>query len=283
MTGARPVGTLYLVATPIGNLEDVTLRALRVLGEVQVVLAEDTRTARKLLSHHKVRQARVLSYNEHNMKARTPQVIAALREGDVALVSEAGTPAISDPGYELVRAAIEAGFAVSPVPGASAVPAALAVSGLPGREFVFLGFLPRRQVERRRLFRSLVSEKRTLVAFESPHRVLRTLEDMRAAWGERRVAVCREMTKLHEEIFRGTLGEALAHFAEPRGEFTLVIEGAGETAPVDDATVERELRRLTAGGASARDAIAAVAKASGRPRREVYAISLAMRGGSRRG
>ncbi|MDO8615387.1 MAG: 16S rRNA (cytidine(1402)-2'-O)-methyltransferase [Dehalococcoidia bacterium] len=268
--------TLYLVATPIGNLEDVTLRALRILGEVSLVLAEDTRTARKLLSHHGVPRRRLLSYNEHNMRRRTPQVLTALREGDVALVSEAGTPGISDPGYELVRAAIEAGFEVSPVPGPSAVVAALAASGLPSREFTFLGFLPRRSTERCRLFAGLASDPRTLVAFESPHRLRATLEDMRQAWGDRRIAVCRELTKLYEEFFRGTVSQALERFLEPRGEFTLVIEGASleRPEPSEDA-IRAALGRLTASGMSAKDAVAQVARDLGAPRRRVYSIAVA--------
>src|SRR3990172_3637812 len=217
------MGILRLVATPIGNLEDVTLRALSVLRDASLIVAEDTRTTRKLLFRHGIRPRRLLSYNEHNMKARTPQVIAALREGDVAVVSEAGMPGISDPGYELVVAAVAAGFAVSPVPGASAVIAALAASGLPTREFTFLGFLPRRAGGRRRLFSSLAGEPRTIVAFESPHRIGQTLEDMLAVWGDRRIAVCRELTKLHEEVFRGRISEAIERFAEPRGEFTLLL------------------------------------------------------------
>ncbi len=182
------MGTLYLVATPIGNLEDVTLRALRVLGEVSVVAAEDTRTTRKLLSHHGIHQ-RLLSYNEHNMKARTPQLLTALDSGDIAFASEAGTPGVSDPGYELVQAALEAEHEVVAVPGASALLTALAASGLPMREFTFLGFLPRKAGERRRLLEALVLEPKTLVFFESPHRIKKTLEDVLETLGDRQVAV----------------------------------------------------------------------------------------------
>jgi 16S rRNA (cytidine1402-2'-O)-methyltransferase len=272
------MGTLFLVATPIGNLEDVTLRALNVLRAVSLVAAEDTRTARHLLSHYDI-HARLLSYNEHNMRERTPRLMRALETGDVALVSEAGMPGVSDPGYELTVAALAAGHEVSPVPGASASVAAVAASGLPSRQFTFLGFLPRRSVERRRLFESLAGERRTLVAFESPHRLRRALEDVRAALGERRIAVCRELTKLHEEIFRGTLSEAIEHFAEPRGEFTLVIEGAPEpAAEATDDDLRAELRRLRTLGASARDAAAEVARRTGVSRRRVYALSLEIEG-----
>ena len=272
------MGTLFLVATPIGNLEDVTLRALNVLRAVSLVAAEDTRTARKLLAHYEI-HARLVSYNEHNMRERTPRLMRALEMDDVALVSEAGMPGVSDPGYELTVAALAAGHEVSPIPGASASVSAVAASGLPSRQFTFVGFLPRRSVERRRLFESLAGERRTLVAFESPHRLRRALEDIRAALGERRIAVCRELTKLHEEIFRGTLSEAIEHFAEPRGEFTLVVEGAPEAAAeATDDDLRAELRRLRTLGASARDAAAEVARRTGEPRRRVYALSLEIEG-----
>jgi 16S rRNA (cytidine1402-2'-O)-methyltransferase len=272
------MGTLFLVATPIGNLEDVTLRALNVLRAVSLVAAEDTRTARNLLSHYDI-HARLISYNEHNMRERTPRLMRALETGDVALVSEAGMPGVSDPGYELTVAALAAGHQVSPIPGASASVSAVAASGLPSRQFTFVGFLPRRSVERRRLFESLAAERRTLVAFESPHRLRRALEDIRAALGERRIAVCRELTKLHEEIFRGTLSEAIEHFAEPRGEFTLVVEGAPEpAAEATDDDLRAELRRLRMLGASARDAAAEVTRRTGVSRRRVYALSLEIEG-----
>jgi len=243
--------TLFVVATPIGNLEDVTLRALRVLREVSLIAAEDTRTTRKLLAHHGIRN-RLLSYNDHNKAARIPRLLHALREGDVALVSEGGTPVISDPGLDLVAAALDGGFAVTPVPGPSAVTAALAVSGLASRQFTYLGFLPRRAGERRRLFAALRDDPRTLVAFESPHRLRASLTALRDALGDRRVAVCRELTKKFEEVFRGTLSEALDRFAEPRGEFTLVIEGAPQTgvgatfrSPADGGGTDSDARGST--------------------------------------
>lgn len=268
------MGTLFLVATPIGNLEDVTLRSLRVLREAALVAAEDTRTARKLMAHHGV-SARLVSYNEHNMRARTPQLLLALESGNVALVSEAGMPGISDPGYELIVAALEAGHEVSPVPGASASVAAAAASGLSTREFTFIGFLPRRAVERRRLFESLADSPRTIVAFESPHRVRAAMADALATLGDRRIAVCREMTKLHEEIFRAKISEAIRHFAEPRGEFTLVIEGAsGEAPEVSDDDLRAEVAALRASGMSARDAAAQVAKRAGVSKRRVYALAI---------
>ena len=266
--------TLYVVATPIGNLEDVTLRALRVLREVSLIAAEDTRTTRKLLAHYDIR-ARLVSYNEHNKAARTPRLLAALREGDVALVSEGGTPVISDPGQDLVTAALEAGFTVTPIPGPSAVTAALAVSGLSTRQFTYLGFLPRRAGERRRLFASLRDDLRTIVAFESPHRLLRSFSDMHAEWGERRIAVCRELTKLFEEVFRGSISEALEHFADrPRGEFTLVVEGSTGPAAPDFEEARRELRQRRSDGEPAKRAVAEVAQRYGLPHRQVYRMWL---------
>jgi 16S rRNA (cytidine1402-2'-O)-methyltransferase len=269
------MGTLYLVATPIGNLEDITLRALRVLREASLIAAEDTRTTRKLLSHYNI-PARTLSYNEHSMKGRTPQILAALETGDVAFASEAGTPGVSDPGFELARAAIEAGHNVVAVPGASALLTALSASGLPMREFTFLGFLPRRSSERHKLFESLKDDRRTLVAFESPRRVRKTLEDMLAALGDRQIAAARELTKVYEEVFRGALSEALAHFAEPRGEFTIVVAGAtvgaGRAAPLPEAEVIKQLQRLRAAGARGREAARRVSAETGWPQRDVYRL-----------
>jgi 16S rRNA (cytidine1402-2'-O)-methyltransferase len=274
------VGTLYLVSTPIGNLEDVTLRALRILREVSLVAAEDTRTTRKLLSHHGI-SAKLLSYNEHSMWARTPQLLSALAAGDVAFASEAGTPGVSDPGYELTRAAIEAGHDVVAVPGASALLTALAASGLPMREFTFLGFLPRRAGERRRLLASLEQDTRTIVFFESPHRVLKTLADVRDTLGDRRVAVCRELTKRYEEIFRGTVSGALERFTEPRGEFTTVVEGAtvgaqgvAPSGPETLAVARAQLERMRRDGVKAREAVRTVTDGTGLPHREVYAMWL---------
>ncbi|HXG36148.1 MAG TPA: 16S rRNA (cytidine(1402)-2'-O)-methyltransferase [Dehalococcoidia bacterium] len=265
--------TLYLVATPIGNLEDVSLRGLRVLREVSLIAAENTRTARKLLSHYGIK-ARLTSYTEHNKRAKIPLLLKALEQGDVALVSEAGMPAISDPGGDLVQAAAEAGHTVVAVPGPSAVITALAVSGLPTRQFTYLGFLPRRSGERRRLLALLAGESRTIVAFESPHRLRETLADLLSALGDRRIAVCRELTKLYEEVFRGMVSEALAHFEAPRGEFTLVIEGASDSAQAapDEASLREDLLRLRAAGKSAREATAEVAKRYGLSRREVYRV-----------
>ena len=218
------VPVLYAVATPIGNLEDISLRALRCLREVELIAAEDTRTTRHLLNFYNIETA-VTSYHEHSKRAKLDQLLDCLEKGDVAVVSEAGMPGLSDPGYRLIAAAIGRGISVVPVPGASAVTAALVVSGLPTDQFIYLGFLPRRQGQRQRLLNSIAGEPRTIVAFESPHRLKGTLSDIQETLGDRRLAICRELTKVYEEVFRGKVSEAREHFTEPRGEFTLVIEG----------------------------------------------------------
>lgn len=269
------MGILYLVSTPIGNLEDITLRALRVLQHVSLIAAEDTRTTRKLLSHYDVHTP-LTSYNEHNRRAKTPRLLEALAQGDVALVSEAGTPAISDPGQHLVEAAWEAGHRVVPVPGPSVLTAALAASGLSTRRFLFLGFPPRQPGPLRKLLRPLRGAAETLVAFEAPHRLRATLAVLREELGDRRAAVCRELTKVHEEVFRGQLSEALEHFEQPRGEFTLVVEGCSEEqAPVETrADLAAEIERLRAAGVPAREALPALSAGFGVSRRELYRLWL---------
>ncbi len=276
------MGTLYVVSTPIGNLEDVTLRALRVLGEVPLIAAEDTRTTRRLLDRHGIR-TRLVAYTDHNKRARIPALLGHLETADLALVSEAGTPAISDPGEDLVAAAAAAGHRIVPVPGASALLAALVASGLPSRRFLYLGFLPRTAGERRRLFGAVASLPYTLVAYESPHRVRAALVDAAAVLGDRRAAVCRELTKVYEEVFRGTLTEALAHLAEPRGEFTLVIAGAEDEPTTDglDAALD-DVAGMIAAGRSARDAVAEAAARHGLPRRRVYDAWLRSNAGNER-
>jgi 16S rRNA (cytidine1402-2'-O)-methyltransferase len=266
------MGRLFLVATPIGNLQDITLRALDVLREAPLIAAEDTRMARRLLDHFGIK-AKLSSYNEHNMRAKAPLLLDALAAGDVALVSDAGMPAISDPGHELVVAAIEAGHEIVPIPGASAVLAAIAASGLPSRRFSFLGFLPRQSGPRRRALTEAAASGETLVAFESPHRVRATLSDALAVLGDRRVAVCRELTKLHEEIWRGSISDALLHFEHPRGEFTLVIEGgaAPDDAHEGDGGVTAAIAAMRSDGVSSKEGIAAVAKRFGISRRAAYA------------
>jgi 16S rRNA (cytidine1402-2'-O)-methyltransferase len=215
---------LYVIATPIGNLEDISLRALRLLQEVKLIAAEDTRTTRHLLNAHNIKTP-LTSYHEHSKRAKLDYLLNYLDKEDIALVSEAGTPGLSDPGYKLIVAAIERGISVVPIPGASAVITALVVSGLPTDQFLYLGFLPRRKGQRQRLLKSIVDERRTIVAFETPHRLREVLSDIEEILGNRRLSVCRELTKIHEEIFRGRVSQAREYFTEPRGEFSLVIEG----------------------------------------------------------
>ncbi len=197
------------------------------LGEVQLIAAEDTRTARKLLSRYNIK-TRLTSYFEHNKGMKLPALLGMLEEQDIALVSEAGMPGISDPGYELIKGAIEKGFQVEVLPGCSAVTTAVAASGLAASQFIYLGFLPRKKNEKRNLLMSVREESRAIVCFESPYRVAATLQVILDVLGDRKIAVCRELTKLHEEVFRSTVSEAAGHFAKPRGEFTLVIEGTVE-------------------------------------------------------
>jgi 16S rRNA (cytidine1402-2'-O)-methyltransferase len=253
------VPTLYIVATPIGNLEDISLRALRLLKQVELIAAEDTRTARHLLNAYDIKTP-LTSYHEHNKRAKLDYLLECLEEKDVALISEAGMPGVSDPGYELIVAAIERGIPVVPVPGASAVITALVVSGLPSSQFLYLGFLPRRQGARRRLFKSLADEPWTMVAFEAPHRLLETLRDALEVFGDRKVAVCRELTKVYEEVFRGKLSQAIEHFVQPRGEFTLAIEGkAGQEPEISPQQ-----------GAGAKEAVARLSEASGISKKKLY-------------
>jgi 16S rRNA (cytidine1402-2'-O)-methyltransferase len=229
------LGTLYLVATPIGNLEDITLRALRVLKEVPLVAAEDTRVTRTLFRAHDIHTP-LASFHEFTSPARRSRLVERLADGDVALVTDAGTPGVSDPGFPLIRDALSAGHEVVPVPGASSVVAALVASGLPTHEFCFLGFLPRTSAARKKRFKQHVDSDVTLVAFESPYRVLAALKDLVESLGAQRpVAIGRELTKRFEEVFRGTAAAALAHFEQhpPRGEFTIVI--GGRSAPVPGA------------------------------------------------
>ncbi len=292
MTPGRP-GTLYLVATPIGNLEDISLRALRILREVTVIAAEDTRHTRKLLTHHGI-PARLVSLHEHNERARTPALIARLRDGQaVAVVSDAGTPGLSDPGTEVVRAAAEAGIPVVPVPGPSAFLAALVASGLPTGPVTFLGFLPGNRGDRDKMLDAVRTLAHTLVLYEAPHRVLATLRVLLEHLGNRRVAVAREVTKIHEEVFRGRLHETIEHFSAhpPRGEFTLVIEGAPQEGgaapaspigPAEAAAQAREtartvLRTALDERAAPFDAVRRATQASGLRRNEVYRMWLEMK------
>lgn len=279
IVGARiVVSTLFVVATPIGNLEDITLRALRVLREVGLIAAEDTRSAHVLLSRHDIATP-LTSYTDAYDREKQPKIsslLAALQTGDVALISEAGMPTISDPGFELVKEVLAAGHQVVPIPGPSAIVTALAASGLPTEPFRFVGFLPRRKAERRDLLASLADEDATVVAFETPHRLREALADLVAILGsERPIAIAREITKLHEEFWRGSLADAEAHFTQvkPRGEFTLVIGSAAKTAASDRWTEQstRELlRELRQAGLPASAVARIVARLSHRPRQTLY-------------
>ncbi len=286
------MGILYLIATPIGNLEDITLRALRVLKEVDLIAAEDTRTARNLLAHFGITTP-VTAYFEHKYGRGYPapipkldQILDALERGDVAVISEAGMPGLSDPGYEVVRAALARNIRVVPIPGASALTAALVASGLPTDQFVYLGFLPRQTSARRKLLQSVANEERTVVAYEAPHRVRASLADIAEILGDRRICVARELTKMFEEFTRGRVSEARAHFSakEPRGEFTFVIEGKTQVQrrttkdegrmTWSDARVRKTVRELIAAGIARTDAVKRVARTSGRARREVYRLAM---------
>ena len=266
------MGTLYLVPTPIGNLEDITLRALTVLREVSLIAAEDTRRAAILLSHFDLHTP-VTSYFEHNKLSKLDRILAALEQGDVALISEAGTPGLSDPGYELIRSAIERGYRIVPLPGATAAITALVASGLPTDSFVFVGFLSRKAGERRRMLEAVKAEGRTLIFYEAPHRVVETLEDMLAVFGNRSICAARELSKVHEELWRGSITAAIERFsAEALGEFVLVVAGAAEEARWDEERVQAALHGEIERGASSNEAAKRVAALSGWNKREVYAL-----------
>lgn len=266
------MSTLFLVATPIGNLEDITSRAVRVLGEVVLIAAEDTRHTRKLLNHLGI-QTRLTSYYEHNKLQKLDSILEALGRGDVALVSDAGTPGLNDPGYLLVRAVLEAGHRVSPVPGPSAPVAALVASGLPTDRFTYLGYLPRKTNERKQHLENIQNLTNTLVYLETPHRLAAALVDLLEVLGDRQVAVARELTKLHEEIFRGTISAAVEHFGQtpPQGEITLVIAGASPKAEKWlKEQVETAVHQALSAGKSPTVIARELAPDSGWPRRELY-------------
>jgi len=270
------VSRLVLVATPIGNLGDLPPRAAQVLAEATLICCEDTRRTGRLLQHAGVTGYRLAVCNEHTEAARVREVVDVLTAGgDVAVVSDAGTPGISDPGERLVRAVLDAGFEVSTVPGPTALVAALVTSGLPTSRFVFEGFLPRTGKPRRDRLAELATERRTIVVYESPHRVARTLADLTAAFGaDRHISVSRELTKLHETIVRAPLGEV--ELGEPRGEYVLVIAGAGEQSlPLDDDVIRAAIREERRNGASTRDAATTVAQRFGVAKRRAYELALA--------
>jgi len=274
-----PGGVLYVVATPIGNLEDVTLRALRVLREVDLVAAEDTRRTRILLRHHGIDRP-LVSYHDAVERERAPGLVQKMREGTrVALVSDAGTPGIADPGYHLVRAAVAAGIPVVPIPGPSAVATLVSVAGLPAERFVFEGFLPSRTAQRRERIRALMREPRAVVVLEAPTRLAACLADLEAELGDREAVLGRELTKLHEECVRGPLSALRRHVAgmdRVRGECVLLVTGApagGATVEVD---VDARIRALRAEGLGTREIAARLAHETGRTRRELYQRVLAL-------
>lgn len=269
------MGILYLVATPIGNLEDMSPRAVRILREAVLIAAEDTRHTGTLLKHFEIKSP-LTSYFEHNKINKLDRILDALAIGDVALVSDAGTPAINDPGYELVQAALASGFDVRPVPGPSAPIAALTVSGLPTDSFLYLGYLPHKSSERRKALSQVSNLTYTLVFLESPHRIVDSLEDIHSVLGDRRICVAREMTKLFEEFWRGPVSGAIEHFKskEPRGEFTLVIEGkkTEDRGRWTEEELLKAIKKELQAGKSAKEISAELAEQSGWNKKEIYSL-----------
>jgi 16S rRNA (cytidine1402-2'-O)-methyltransferase len=274
-------GRLYVVSTPIGNLEDVTYRAVRILKEVDWIACEDTRTTRRLLDHYGISRP-TLSYHEHNETGRTAELIARIQQGETgALVSDAGTPLLSDPGYRLVHAAAEAGVRVEALPGPSALLAGLVVSGLPTDRFLFAGFFPAKQGQRRQLLESVAEEAATLVFYEAPHRITETLEDITVTLGQRPVVVARELTKFHEETLRGTadeIRESLIARDAIRGEFVVMIGKAEAPSGVSDVPIETMIETLIGAGIERMEAIKTVARERGLSKREVYKLISGPRG-----
>ncbi|OGW33926.1 MAG: 16S rRNA (cytidine(1402)-2'-O)-methyltransferase [Nitrospirae bacterium GWD2_57_9] len=272
-----PTGTLYIVATPIGNLEDITLRALRILKEVDLIAAEDTRHTRHLLDRHHI-DNQLTSYHDHNKEEKAPVLVSRMLDGrSIALVTDAGTPGISDPGYFLINLAIDQKIPVVPIPGATAAIAALSISGMPTDSFVFEGFLPSKQMARAKRLQELAQEKRTLIFYEAPHKIIKTIEDMLEVLGDRRAVVTRELTKIHEEAIRGALSEILKHLSEGtiKGEFTIILHGASAEPQKQDIDTAEYLKNLMLHrGLSKKEAIAAAADELGLPKKEVYKESL---------
>ena len=268
--------TLYIVGTPIGNLEDVSLRCLRILSDVSLIAAEDTRVTRKLLSRYDIHTS-LTSFNHRNWKGKLPKLLEALKTADIALVTDAGTPNISDPGHELTTGAVLDGAQLSVIPGPSALTAAVSLSVLPSGRFIFIGFLPRRTTQRQRSLMELSDQRIPIVVFESPHRLLACMKDILSTLGDRPITVCRELTKVHEEVYRGTVSEALRHFSHPRGEFTLVIQGATiiRQSPNIDAA-RQALLDLSLRGMSAKDSVAQVFPLTSLSRRDLYKLWLAL-------
>ena len=269
-------GTLYIVPTPIGNLDDITLRALRVLKEVELIAAEDTRHTQHLLSHFGIKTA-LTSYHEHNERDKARMLVERLKSGaDIALVSDAGTPAISDPGYRIVIEAIRAGIKVLPLPGAAALTTALCASGLPTDRFLFEGFLPAKSRERKGKLQSLRAETATLVFYEAPHRLLNTLGDLLNILGDLEIAIARELTKVHEEFVRGTLSEVIDALADRdiKGEIVLIVQGATGEAQVSEADLQAMIRQLVGGGMGVKEIAELLGERYGLAKKEVYRLAL---------
>lgn len=278
-------GTLYIVATPIGNLEDVTLRALRILKEVDLIAAEDTRHTQKLLSHYDIKTP-LTSYHEHNERSKAGSLVERLVRGEnIALVSDAGTPAIADPGYRLVVEAIRRSIPVVPVPGASALAAVLSASGLPTDRFIFEGFLPAKRHERQVKLQALKQETRTLVFYDAPHRLKESLADMLKIFGEREIVIGREMTKVHEEFLRGVVSAAIAQLGERevKGEVAILVHGATAEAEVSADQLKREIARLIDDGSGIKEVAEILGARHGLAKREVYRLALEVRNLQRSG
>jgi len=272
-------GVLYIVATPIGNLEDITLRALRVLKEVDLIAAEDTRHTRILLSHYDIRTP-LTSYHEHNERTKVQPLVKRLLDGEnIALVSDAGTPAISDPGYRLVVDAIHAGIRVIPLPGASALVATLSAGGLPTDRFAFEGFLPAKKQERRARLQELRQEARTLVFYEAPHRLKESLQDMQQIIGEREIVVGRELSKVHEEFLRGTVSEVVARLSdrEVKGEITIVVHGCTDECQVSEESIGTEIHRLIDEGMGIKDISELLGERYHVSKRQIYQLALKLK------
>ena len=272
-------GVLYIVATPIGNLEDITLRALRVLKEVDLIAAEDTRHTRNLLNHYDIRTP-LTSYHEHNERTKAQPLVKRLLGGEnIALVSDAGTPAISDPGYRLVVDAIHAGIRVIPLPGATALAAALSAGGLPTDHFAFEGFLPAKKQERKTKLQELKNDARTLVFYEAPHRLKESLQDMQQVFGEREIVVGRELSKVHEEFLRGTMSEVMARLAdrEVKGEITIVVHGCTDECQVSEENIGAEIHRLIDEGMGMKDISELLGERYHVSKRHIYQLALKLK------
>lgn len=272
------MSTLYLVATPIGNLDDISNRALRILREVSCIAAEDTRQTKKLLNHYDI-QTPLISFHEHSKQGRINQLLTRLEQSDLALVSDAGTPLVNDPGYELVQAVLAAGHTVSPIPGPNAAIAALVASGLPADNFLYLGYLPRKSSERRRMLSEVIDLPFTLLFLETPHRLLAGLEGIKEQLGDRNLAVARELTKLHEEIFRGTISQAIEYYTNnpPKGEITLVVAGKPKIEEIwPEHHLTAAIKEGTLSGTPPAELAGQLAAKSGWPRREIYKLIISM-------